>query len=846
MFSILIVLSFFFKYALWLLIFSVIGVIVYLFYKKVSDYQENSDKPLNQDSDLDKASTTKALNYTPLTKAEIDAKYDEAKPNVHYSSNTKKSTSLISDKNINPITPQHKADYCNTPTQIKTQKEPIQTSNTTFEQAVKKPAPITNTMKINNDTPRKIITPAPKIHKVERGKVSVKEVFFDDKTIERLKDRYIAFDVETTGLNERSDRIIEVGAVLFENGQPTKKFSSLVNAEIDVPYSATVINLITTDMVRAAPSETTVYAQLADFLGDALDGTTIICAHNARFDISFLTETLERLGYNAKLSYIDTLSLSRIMIRGMKSYKLQTIAYYFKIENEQEHRADSDAEVCGMILSNFLSIKLKEQENIRQARKKREQTATNPTPVTDTMKINDGTPKNIISPASKIHTVKKGNVSTKGVNFDDKTIDRLKNRYIAFDVETTGLSAYSDRIIEVGAVLFENGQPTKEFGSLVNAEIAVPFSATSVNHITTDMVRSAPSETIVYTQLTDFLGDALDGITIICAHNARFDMTFLSETLRRLGYDATLSYVDTLSISRCMIHDLDNYKQPTIANYFKIENEQAHRAASDAKVCGSILSNLLSIKLKEQEQIRQAREQQEQEERIKKEAFIKLQKECHEKRESIAINPINERIPLNEIRNLNDDEKGYTEGYSFYCNGEVFRKANNFESALKEYDMARYNGYCYPAMYRSYAMIFHKLKDYENEIDILDEAIQRFQDNMQVCEQFEIRRNKAVIIFIEQQEKARIKAEKQNKLDERQKIQTSKSQLGRPILQLSDDMTVIKEFNSVSEAARSIGVSEKVIRETAKGRQKHAGGFVWKYADEIESNSLEKENIINS
>ena len=366
MFSILIVLSFFFKYALWLLIFSVIGVIVYLFYKKVSDYQENSDKPLNQDSDLDKASTTKALNYTPLTKAEIDAKYDEAKPNVH-SSNTKTTTSIPS-QNINPSIPQHKAE-CNTPTQIKPQKENFQTSNTTFEQTVKKPVPITNTMKINNDTPRKIITPAPKIHKVERGEVSVKEVFFDDKTIERLKDRYIAFDVETTGLNERSDRIIEVGAVLFENGQPTKKFSSLVNAEIDVPYSATVINLITTDMVRAAPSETTVYAQLADFLGDALDGTTIICAHNARFDISFLTETLERLGYNAKLSYIDTLSLSRIMIRGMKSYKLQTIAYYFKIENEQEHRADSDAEVCGMILSNLLSLRIEYNTSKNMRRK---------------------------------------------------------------------------------------------------------------------------------------------------------------------------------------------------------------------------------------------------------------------------------------------------------------------------------------------------------------------------------------------------------------------------------------------------------------------------------------------
>lgn len=545
--------------------------------------------------------STKPLNYTPLTKAEINEKYHAVKPSVYHSSNTKTTTSIPS-QNINPSVPQHKAE-CNTPTQIKPQKENIQTSNTIVEQTVKKPAPIINATIINNDTPQKIISETKtKIILPRRGNVTAKEIWFDDKVIERLIKRYIAFDVETTGLNAHSDRIIEVGAVLFEDGQPTQKFSSLVNSVTDVPYSATVINLITIDMVRAAPPER-----------------------------------------------------------------------------------------------------------------------------------------------------------------------------------------------------------------------------------------------VVYDKLTAFLGDALNGETLICAHNARFDMSFLSETFERLGYDAKITYVDTLAFARYMIHGLNNYKQPTVANYLKIENEQEHRAASDAKVCGSILSNLLSIKLKEQEQIRQAREKQEQEERIKKEAFIKLQKECHEKRESISINPINERIPLNEIRNLNDDEKGYSEGYSFYCNGEVFRKANNFESALKEYDMARYNGYCYPAMYRSYAMIFHKLKDYENEIDILDEAIQRFQDNMQVCEQFEIRRNKAVIIFIEQQEKARIKAEKQNKLEERKKIQTSKSQLGRAILQLSDDMTVIKEFNSVSEAARSIGVSEKVIRETARGRQKHAGGFVWKYADEIESNSLEKK-----
>lgn len=428
-----------------------------------------------------------------------------------------------------------------------------------------------------------------------------------------------------------------------------------------------------------------------------------------------------------------------------------------------------------------------------------------------------------------------GIVSTLGLYFDDMTIERLTNRYIAFDVETTGLNAQYNRIIEIGAVLFENCQPTKKFSSLVNSVSEVPHSATVINMITTDMVRAAPSESTVYAQLVDFLGDALNGKTIICAHNARFDMSFLSETLKRLGYDATISYVDTLSISRSMIINIENYKQPTIAKYFSIENEREHRADSDARVCGMILSKLLSIKLKEQEEIRQEQEKREQEERIRKEAFITLKNKCQQKRDSISINPINERVPLNEINNLNDSEKGYDEGYSFFCNGESYRKINDYESALKEYDIARHNGYCYPAIYRSYAMIFRKLKDYDNEISILDEAIQILQDDIRKCEQFLIRRDRAITLFIEQQEKAQIKADKQRELKERQSEQDAKTNLRRAVFQLSDDMTIIKEFNSVSEAAKSIGISEKVIRETAKGRQKHAGGFVWKYADEYDN-----------
>ena len=141
--------------------------------------------------------------------------------------------------------------------------------------------------------------------------------------------------------------------------------------------------------------------------------------------------------------------------------------------------------------------------------------------------------------------IKRGYIGTYKKQVDYDTVKELKERYIAFDVETTGLSPMNDKIIEVAAVLFENGEITQSYTSLVNPEVFVPYSATAINHITNEMVQNAPKENIVFAELVEFLGDALKQQTAICAHNASFDMNFLSETLMRLGYDGKISYVNT-------------------------------------------------------------------------------------------------------------------------------------------------------------------------------------------------------------------------------------------------------------------------------------------------------------
>ena len=150
-------------------------------------------------------------------------------------------------------------------------------------------------------------------------------------------------------------------------------------------------------------------------------------------------------------------------------------------------------------------------------------------------------------------------------------------KFIAFDTETTGLSQYNDEIVEVAAVKFTDGKIEKTYSSLIDPGISIPGSATDVNHITNEMIKKyGKKQAIAYHELVEFLGDAMDGETVICAHNASFDMGFLKKSLERYGYSGKINYVDTLSFSHYLLYGLPNYKQNTIAEEFGLVNECAH------------------------------------------------------------------------------------------------------------------------------------------------------------------------------------------------------------------------------------------------------------------------------
>ena len=112
---------------------------------------------------------------------------------------------------------------------------------------------------------------------------------------------------------------------------------------------------------------------------------------------------------------------------------------------------------------------------------------------------------------------------------------------------------------------------------MVNAIVNIPSTASAINHITNQMIKMHQLKKKVYADLIDFLGDALQEKTAICAHNAKFDMDFLSQTLMRLGYNAKIHYVDyTFVVHRGMIKGLINYKQDTVAIRFLVYTMQMH------------------------------------------------------------------------------------------------------------------------------------------------------------------------------------------------------------------------------------------------------------------------------
>ncbi|MEE4213646.1 MAG: exonuclease domain-containing protein [Bacteroidales bacterium] len=149
---------------------------------------------------------------------------------------------------------------------------------------------------------------------------------------------YAVVDIETTGGSPRKERITEIAIYIYDGENIIDKFCSLVNPERNIPYYITNLTGITNEMVEDAPR----FYEIAKDIVEITEGKTFV-AHNARFDYSFIRQEFKNLGYNYRRKLLDTVSLSRRLFPGHRSYSLGNICMELGLEINDRHRAPGDA-----------------------------------------------------------------------------------------------------------------------------------------------------------------------------------------------------------------------------------------------------------------------------------------------------------------------------------------------------------------------------------------------------------------------------------------------------------------------------------------------------------------------
>ncbi len=163
----------------------------------------------------------------------------------------------------------------------------------------------------------------------------------------------------------------------------------------------------------------------------------------------------------------------------------------------------------------------------------------------------------------------------------------FKSQYVAFDLETTGLSAKNDRIIEIGAVLMENGREIDRFQTFVDPEMRLQKETIDLTGITDDMLKGAPKLEDVFPKFLEFVGNR-----VLIAHNADFDTGFIRAACEKLGYPYTYTSADTLVMAQNLLPHLSKFKLDVVANALNLPEFNHHRAADDAVTCGLIAAKL--------------------------------------------------------------------------------------------------------------------------------------------------------------------------------------------------------------------------------------------------------------
>jgi DNA polymerase-3 subunit epsilon len=162
--------------------------------------------------------------------------------------------------------------------------------------------------------------------------------------------RFIAFDLETTGTLPGVDKIVEIGAVRFVNGEVDAVFSTLVDPLRSIPAGATRVNGITDDMVVGKPKIEELLEPLSEFCAD-----DHLIAHNAVFDYGFLNADYVRHEKRTPRGVVlDSYPMAKKVYPGLANYKLGTLVQHLGIEAKGFHRAEADATYVAHLLLKMI------------------------------------------------------------------------------------------------------------------------------------------------------------------------------------------------------------------------------------------------------------------------------------------------------------------------------------------------------------------------------------------------------------------------------------------------------------------------------------------------------------
>ena len=173
-----------------------------------------------------------------------------------------------------------------------------------------------------------------------------------------IHGKYVVFDLETTGFSPVKNKIIEIGAVLVENGTVQDRFSCFVNPGEPIPYRIEKLTSINDEMVMDARGIEEILPEFLKFCEGA-----VMVAHNAPFDMGFIRENCRRMGIATDFTCVDTVSMARVLLPSLNRFKLDTVAKAVGVPLGHHHRAVDDAECTAHIFEAF--VKMLDEQGIR-------------------------------------------------------------------------------------------------------------------------------------------------------------------------------------------------------------------------------------------------------------------------------------------------------------------------------------------------------------------------------------------------------------------------------------------------------------------------------------------------